>query len=72
LEHEVTTTVTHRTLAAIRQLRADQRGAGMIEYGMMIALIALVALVGLRYFGSEVAGTLYSDSASTIQANTGP
>lgn len=37
-----------RTL--IMRLRADRRGATAIEYGLIVALIALAAVVGITLF----------------------
>ena len=33
-----------------------QKGATMVEYGFMVVLVAIVALVDVAYFGEEVAG----------------
>jgi Flp pilus assembly pilin Flp len=63
---------THRLLAALRRLRSDERGAGMVEYGLLIGLIALVAIAGLRFFGDSVSDTLYSESGNRIASATGP
>ncbi|MBT8214367.1 MAG: Flp family type IVb pilin [Acidimicrobiia bacterium] len=46
---------------------ADQeRGASLVEYGLLVALIAVVALVAVRVLGSNVSGNL-SEVASAIQ-----
>jgi pilus assembly protein Flp/PilA len=34
--------------------RADDRGATMVEYGLLVAFIALVALVGVTALGVRV------------------
>ena len=44
----------------------------MVEYGLLIGLIALVAVTGLRYFGDSVSNTLYSESGNRIASATGP
>jgi pilus assembly protein Flp/PilA len=33
---------------------ADERGASMVEYGLLLALIAVVAIVALRTLGGSV------------------
>jgi len=33
---------------------ADQRGASMVEYALLIALIAIVALIAVAFFGSKL------------------
>lgn len=38
----------------LRALFADTRGAGLVEYIILVGLIALAALAGFRYFGSSV------------------
>ena len=38
----------------IHQLPAEDRGATMVEYGLMVALIALVAFLSVTAFGINV------------------
>lgn len=45
--------------------RRDDGGASLVEYALLIALIALVALLSLRFFGDSRDNSL-SRSASTI------
>jgi Flp pilus assembly pilin Flp len=33
---------------------AGERGAGMVEYGLLLGLIAVIALVAVKAFGSGV------------------
>ena len=40
----------------IIQTLADDRGATMVEYGLMVALIALVAFLSVTVFGINVNG----------------
>jgi Flp pilus assembly pilin Flp len=40
-------------------------GQGLVEYGLLLALIAVVAMVGLTFFGAQVSGLL-STIANTI------
>ena len=42
-----------------------ERAASMVEYCMMIALIAFVCIVAISYFGSENSGSV-NDSADSI------
>jgi Flp pilus assembly pilin Flp len=37
-----------------RSLREDTRGAGLVEYIILVGVIALLALAGFRTFGSDV------------------
>jgi Flp pilus assembly pilin Flp len=47
--------------------RRDDGGASLVEYALLIALIALVALLSLRFFGSSRDNSL-SRSASTLES----
>ena len=38
--------------------RRDQIGASLVEYALLLALIAVVALVALHFLGGSVANTL--------------
>ena len=40
---------------AIHRLVADQRGASMAEYALLLAAIAIVAVVGARQLGGTLA-----------------
>ena len=55
-------TVVQAWLAAVR--RSDERGATMVEYGLMVGLIAVVALVAVIALGTKV-----SSIFNTIQAS---
>ncbi len=47
-------------------LTNDDRGASMVEYALLVILIAIVALVGVRLAGSEVSES-YSEISSGLQ-----
>ena len=40
----------------LRKLRADQRGATAIEYGLIAALIVIAMMAGLQSMGGGVGG----------------
>jgi pilus assembly protein Flp/PilA len=42
----------------------SERGAGMVEYGLLLALIAVVALVAVKAFGTGVSSQFSSISSS--------
>lgn len=44
-----------------------QRGAAMLEYAFLIALIAIVVVAAAMYFGTELNGN-FSDVGETMQA----
>ncbi len=48
------------------RLECGERGATMVEYGLLLALLVLVAMVGVRVFGLSV-----SSQFSSIGSNVG-
>jgi pilus assembly protein Flp/PilA len=48
---------------ALREQHEDT-GATMVEYGLMVALVAVVAVVAVRPLGTAVAGIFTSITAS--------
>jgi pilus assembly protein Flp/PilA len=54
------------TLAGIvRRLKNDEDGATMVEYGLLVALIAMVALAGVSALGINLQ-TLFSTTAGSV------
>jgi Flp pilus assembly pilin Flp len=47
----------------------NERGAALVEYSLLIALIALIAIAALRLLGGQISEE-YSGINSDIQANT--
>jgi pilus assembly protein Flp/PilA len=43
----------------------DEEGATMVEYGLLVALIALVAIVGITTLGGSL-NTLFGNAAASI------
>jgi Flp pilus assembly pilin Flp len=48
-----------------RNLRSE-RAAGLVEWGLLVVLIAVVALVALQFAGDQNS-TLWSDIASSME-----
>ena len=46
-------------------LHRDERGASMVEYALLVVLIAIIALVAISIAGEEVSET-FSDIASGL------
>ena len=44
------------------------RGAGLVEYVLLVSLIALACMGALTYFGGESGGSLTNSSASIVGA----
>ena len=49
--------------------KRDQFGASLVEYALLLALIAVVALVALHFLGGSVANTLNSVGSSVNAPN---
>jgi len=52
----------------MRRLRSDKRGATAIEYGLIVALIAVAMMAGLRQLGGG-AGGMWTNLAGTVNSN---
>lgn len=46
-------------------LTDEEKGASMVEYALLVVLIAIVALVAVRLLGTQVSGT-FSTAASGL------
>lgn len=51
----------------ILRSKAEDTGASMVEYALLVVLIALVALVAVSLAGTELSST-YSEIASSVGA----
>ena len=54
-----------RFVAAAKSFFKSEEGATMVEYGLMLALIAIVAMGGAALIGTN-ASTLFSTTANTL------
>jgi pilus assembly protein Flp/PilA len=45
-------------------LRRDEKGQGLAEYALILALIAIVAIIALIFLGGQVSGILGTVGAS--------
>jgi pilus assembly protein Flp/PilA len=52
-------------ITTLKTMIRDEEGATMVEYGLLVALIALVAIVGVKALGTGLS-TLFSGVASTL------
>ena len=46
---------------------SNERGASMVEYGLLLALIVVVAIVAVKAFGTSVS-TRYSSVSSSVDS----
>ncbi|HET6274952.1 MAG TPA: Flp family type IVb pilin [Candidatus Cybelea sp.] len=51
--------------ATITSMLRDDSGASMVEYGLLLAFIAVVALVSVKLLGTGLSG-LFSNVASSL------
>jgi pilus assembly protein Flp/PilA len=47
-----------RLFAAIYSDPADERGQGLAEYALILALIAIVSIIALLYLGTQISDRL--------------
>jgi len=52
-------------LITLKSMIRDEDGATMVEYGLLVALIAIVALVAVQALGTHLS-TLFSSVASSV------
>lgn len=45
----------HRSSQAAGRLRRDERGASAVEYGLLVALIAVAVIAAIALFGPQLA-----------------
>jgi pilus assembly protein Flp/PilA len=50
-----------------RFIRGDEEGASMVEYGLLVALIAIVAIAAVRLTGAQVAA-IFTQIATELTA----
>ena len=46
------------------KLGADERGASMIEYGLLLVFVAVLCLVAVQFFGEQTSARFTSISSS--------
>jgi Flp pilus assembly pilin Flp len=47
---------------------SDDKGASMVEYALLVVLIAIIAIVAIRVAGQQVSGTFDSIASELGQA----
>lgn len=48
----------------------DQDGATLVEYALLVALIAVVCLIGVVYFGGSLGDNLSRSGGSVVRAGS--
>ncbi|QPD00206.1 MULTISPECIES: Flp family type IVb pilin [Qipengyuania] len=54
----------------IRNLASDESGATAIEYGLLVALIAIAAIASLQAVGNELSTTMNKIGTTMSNGNT--
>ncbi len=54
----------------INRFRREDEGAALVEYGMLVGLIAVICVVAVTALGTEVS-TIFSNIANALSAATG-
>ena len=57
--------MTTRIVVRIQQMLRRQEGASLVEYALLLSLIAMVAYIAVMVFGQNLS-TKYSDIAQTL------
>ena len=58
----------YRVLIAVEHLVRDESGQDLLEYGLLVTLIALAAFVGVGLLGNTTANTLWAPIGTFVQA----
>lgn len=62
-------TLLLRSFIYLRQLMQDERGQDLVEYALVVALIAFGAITGMRYLATGL-NHAFSSISSTLTSNT--
>jgi pilus assembly protein Flp/PilA len=52
-------------LTTLRSMIRDEKGASMVEYGLLLSLIALVALIAVKGVGTSLS-TLFTNVGNSL------
>jgi pilus assembly protein Flp/PilA len=55
----------------LQALRTSERGASAVEYGLLVALIAVIIIVAVTLLGDTLSG-IFTDTANAIDSGTTP
>ena len=53
----------------LRHARHSERGAALVEYALLLALIAIICLTAVDFFGSEVTDS-FDSTGRSVEAAT--
>ena len=55
--------------AKLRKWTEDQRGASMVEYALLVVLIAIIAIIAIQIAGEQVSGAFSTVADGLAGAN---
>ncbi len=58
-----------RSLSLVRRLRRDTLGANMVEYIILVGVVALLAIVAFKFFNSSVKTKVNQQADSVNKIN---
>lgn len=58
-------TISQAVVARWHSFRTSEHGASMVEYALLVALIAIVVIAGVSFFGSNL-DSAYDDIGSSL------
>jgi pilus assembly protein Flp/PilA len=51
--------ISHNAMfSSLRRLLSDDRGQGLVEYALIVALVSIVAIAALKFLGGKASNTL--------------
>jgi pilus assembly protein Flp/PilA len=58
-------------LAQLKTFLTDDRGANMVEYIILVGVVAILAMAGFKYFGSSVQAKIQAqgDTVGSVQSS---
>lgn len=58
-------------LANLNKFLKDDRGANMVEYIILVGVVAILAMAGFKYFGSSVQAKIQAqgDTVGSVQSS---
>ena len=59
-------TLKERFDVTLRRFQNEEEGQTLVEYGLLISLIALVAVIGVTVFGRGIRDNLYGSANSSL------
>ncbi|MDZ7673575.1 MAG: Flp family type IVb pilin [Acidimicrobiales bacterium] len=61
-------TQVHNLIGRVLLRRRDDRGASLVEYALLVALIAIVCIVAVTFLGGETSQSFESNASSLFRS----